>query len=216
MAHRVQVKICGIRDPAALDAVAAAGADWIGFVFFPPSPRHLPLAQAAALAGRAPAGIGRVGLLVGPTDGEVEAVLGAVALDALQVYAPASRITALRTRFGLPVWHAIGISEPSDLPTEGYGAERLVVEPRPPADATRPGGNAARFDWTLLRGWTPPLPWMLAGGLTPDNVAGAVRDTGARAVDVSSGVESGRGVKDPTLIRAFVAAARSAGPSAAP
>jgi phosphoribosylanthranilate isomerase len=211
--ERVQVKICGVRDPGALDAAAEAGADWVGFVFFPPSPRHLTPAQAAALVAHAPHGLGRVGLLVEPTDADVEAVLGAVALDALQVYASAARVAALRARFGLPVWHAIGVSTAADLPAEACAADRLVLEARPPEDATRPGGNAARFDWSLLRAWTPPSPWLLAGGLTPENVAEAVRDTGARAVDVSSGVETARGVKDSGLIRAFVSAARSVGPS---
>jgi phosphoribosylanthranilate isomerase len=209
----VQVKICGVRDPGALDAAAEAGADWVGFVFFPPSPRHLTPAQAAALAAHAPHGLGRVGLLVEPTDADVEAVLGAVALDALQVYGSAARVAALRARFGLPVWHAVGVSTVADLPAEARGADRLVLEARPPEDATRPGGNAARFDWSLLRGWTPPAPWLLAGGLTPENVAGAIRDTGARAVDVSSGVEVARGVKDAGLIRAFVAQARLGDPS---
>jgi phosphoribosylanthranilate isomerase len=213
MPGRVQVKICGIRDPAALDAAAEAGADWVGFVFFPLSPRHLTPAQAAGLAARAPSGLGRVGLLVNPTEAEVEAVLSVVTLDALQIYAQPAGIAMLGTRFGLPIWQAIGISVASDLPTEAHGADRLVLEARPPDDATRPGGNAAQFDWSLLRGWHAPVPWLLAGGLTPDNVAGAVRDTGARAVDVSSGVESARGVKDPALIRAFMKAARSDEPS---
>ncbi len=210
MPERIQIKICGIRDTAALDAAAEAGADWVGFVFFPPSPRHLTPAQAAGLAARAPRGIGRVGLLVGPTDAEIDAVLSVVTLDALQIYAQAARIAALRTRFRLAIWHAIGISTASDLPSQAYGADRLVLEAQPPADATRPGGNAARFDWSLLRDWRSPVPWLLAGGLTPDNVAGAIRDTGARAVDVSSGVESARGVKDARLIQAFTEAARSA------
>ncbi|MBV8613084.1 MAG: phosphoribosylanthranilate isomerase [Acetobacteraceae bacterium] len=213
---RVEVKICGVRDPGALDAAAEAGADWVGFVFFPPSPRHLSPAQAAGLVARAPRGLGRVGLLVEPADADVAAVLDVVGLDALQVYASAARVAALRARFGLPVWHAIGVSTAADLPAGARGADRLVLEARPPEDATRPGGNAARFDWSLLRGWTPPAPWLLAGGLTPENVAGAIRDTGARAVDVSSGVETARGVKDAGLIRTFIAAARSADSSPNP
>ncbi|MBV9117013.1 MAG: phosphoribosylanthranilate isomerase [Acetobacteraceae bacterium] len=208
---RVEVKICGVRDPGALDAAAKAEADWVGFVFFPPSPRHLTPAQAAALAARAPSWLGRVGLLVEPADADVAAVLGAVALDALQVYASAARVAELRARFGLPVWHAIGVSTAADLPAEARGVDRLVLEAQPPGDATRPGGNAARFDWSLLRDWTPPAPWLLAGGLTPENVAGAIRETGARAVDVSSGVETARGVKDAGLIQTFIAAARSGG-----
>ncbi|HJS87642.1 MAG TPA: phosphoribosylanthranilate isomerase [Acetobacteraceae bacterium] len=209
MGH-VQVKICGIREPDALDAAAGAGADWVGFVFFPPSPRHVTPAQAAALAARAPRGLGRVGLLVEPADADVTAVLSAVSLDALQIYASAARVAALRARFGLPVWHAIGVSTAADLPAEAQGADRLVLEAQPPKDATRPGGNAAPFDWSLLSGWEPPVPWLLAGGLSPGNVAGAISATGARAVDVSSGVEVARGVKDAGLIRAFIRAARSA------
>lgn len=206
---RVQVKICGLGGAAALDAAAEAGADWVGFVFFPPSPRCVTPSQAARLARRVPAGIGTVGLFVDPADAEVEAVLREVRLGALQIYAASARTAALRARFGLPVWRALGIGASADLPAAAEGADRLVLEAKPPSDSTRPGGNAATFEWPLLRGWRAPAPWLLAGGLTVANVARAIRETGARAVDVSSGVESAPGVKDPALIRAFVAAARS-------
>jgi phosphoribosylanthranilate isomerase len=205
---RVQVKICGLRHPAALQAAVEAGADWVGFVFFPPSPRWIAPTEAARLATQVPLGIGRVGLFVDPTDADVNAVLSEVPLDALQVYAAAPRVAALRARFGLPVWRALGVGAAADLPVAAEGADRLVLEARPPAAATRPGGNAAAFDWSVLRGWHAPIPWLLAGGLTAGNVAQAIRETGAQAVDVSSGVESAVGVKDPALIRAFVSAAR--------
>jgi hypothetical protein len=111
-------------------------------------------------------------------------------------------------KFQKPIWRAVGIDRTEDLPTDNRGADVLLLEAKPPADATRPGGNATRFDWSLLRGWSAPAPWVLAGGLTPANVAGAIQATGAAAVDVSSGVESARGVKDPALIQAFIANAR--------
>ncbi|MEO9190597.1 MAG: phosphoribosylanthranilate isomerase [Acetobacteraceae bacterium] len=205
----MRIKICGIRDVVALDAAAEAGADWVGFVFFPPSPRWVTPMQARELARRIPSGIGPVGLFVEPTDADIEAVLREVRLDALQVYAATPRIAELHARFGLPIWHALGVGAASDLPTEPGGADRLVLEARPPEGANRPGGNAAPFDWSLLRGWTAPAPWILAGGLAVATVGQAIRQTGARAVDVSSGVESAPGVKDPALIRAFIAAARA-------
>jgi phosphoribosylanthranilate isomerase len=205
----VQVKICGINDPAAFDAAVEAGADWVGFVFYPPSPRHVADDTAAALSARVSGGPGRVGLFVDPTDAEVESVLRTISLDALQLYTGAHRVAELRARFGRPVWHALGIKTEADLPTTASVAERLVLEAKPPSDATRPGGNAARFDWSVLRGWRAPAPWILAGGLTPDNVRMAILATGAAAVDVSSGVERRPGIKDPALIRAFVTAARA-------
>jgi phosphoribosylanthranilate isomerase len=203
----VKVKICGINAPVAFDAAIAADADWIGFNFFPPSPRYVTPAQAAALSGRSPGGPPRVGLFVDPTPETIAATLGIVRLDILQLYG-ALDLPELRARFGLPVWHAVGIAAGRDLPTKSGGADMLVMEPEPPPGATRPGGNAVRFDWSLLRGWTAPVPWLLAGGLTVDNVSDAIRTTGAAAVDVSSGVERTRGVKDPALIRAFIATAR--------
>jgi len=204
----VRVKICGINDPAAFDATVAAGADWLGFVFFPRSPRYITPGQAAILSARAAGGPARVGLFVDPTDAAIEAALGAVRLDALQLYVDAARAGEVRARFGVPVWRAVGVASPVDLPTDADGTARLVLEAKAPQTATRPGGNAMPFDWSLLRDWRPPVPWILAGGLDPANVAEAVRATGATAVDVSSGVESAPGVKDPRLIRSFVAAAR--------
>ncbi len=204
----IQVKICGINDPAAFDTVVEEGADWVGFVFFPPSPRFVTPAQAASLSMRHVGGPLRVGLFVDPEADQIAAALDVVHLDILQLYGRIPDITALRARFGKPIWRAVGIDRTEDLPTDNRGADVLLLEAKPPADATRPGGTATRFDWSLLRGWSAPAPWVLAGGLTPANVAGAIQATGATAVDVSSGVESARGVKDPALIRAFIANAR--------
>lgn len=206
----VRVKICGINSREACDAAVEARADWIGFVFFPPSPRYVTPMQAAALAARHPGGPPRVGLFVDPTPEMVASVLAELQLDVLQLYGRMD-LAGLRARFGLPVWRALGIDTTADLPADSGGADALVLEAKPPPDATRPGGNAVSFDWSLLRGWRAPVPWVLAGGLTADNVAEAIRATGARAVDVSSGVERARGVKDPALIRRFIANARGAG-----
>jgi phosphoribosylanthranilate isomerase len=205
----VRVKICGINDPVAFDAAIAAGADWVGFAFFPRSPRYVTPAQAEELSARAPGGPPRVGLFVDPTPEAIANALDTVRLDILQLYG-ALDLPALRVRFGLPIWHAVGIASAADLPTVAGGADRLLMEAKPPPAATRPGGNATRFDWSLLHGWVAPAPWILAGGLTAYNVGEAIRGTRAEAVDVSSGVESRRGVKDPALIRAFIAEARRA------
>ncbi len=207
----VRVKICGINDEVAFDAAIDAGADWVGFVFFPPSPRNVTPAEAAALSARHPGGPARVGLFVQPTEDAIAAALAAIRLDALQVYGDDIDAAALRQRFGVAVWQARGIAAATDLPRDAAGADALVIEPRAPADATRPGGNARRMDWSMLAGWHAPAPWLLAGGLDPDNVAAAIAASGASAVDVSSGVETAPGRKDPSLIRAFVAAARGAG-----
>ncbi len=205
------VKICGINDPAAFDAAVEAGADWIGFVFFARSPRFVTPAQAATLSARHPRGPERVGLFVDPTDDEVADALDEIPLDALQLYAPsasmAARIAALRASFGVPVWQALGIATPADLPRT-IAADRLLIEPRPAPDATRPGGNATPLDLNLLAAFRPSYPWMLAGGLTPATVAAAITATQAPAVDVSSGVETAPGRKDPRLILEFVRQAR--------
>jgi phosphoribosylanthranilate isomerase len=203
-----EVKICGINDPAGFDMAVELGVEWVGFVFFPASPRFVTPAVATELSGRFAGGPKRVGLFVEPTVAVVAEVLASVRLDCLQIYGAADRLTEIRARFGLPIWRAVGISRAADLPANALGAERLLLEAKPPAGADRPGGNATTFDWSLLRGWVAPASWMLAGGLTPDNVGAAIRQTGARAVDVSSGVESRRGVKDLGLMRAFVLAAR--------
>jgi phosphoribosylanthranilate isomerase len=212
----VRVKICGINDAAGFDAAIGAGADWVGLNFFPPSPRCVTPAQAAALSARHPGGAKRVGLFVDPEPAQIAAVLDALPLDALQLYVSPARAAELRALFGIPVWLPVGIAGVADLPSTAGGADLLLLEAKAPPDATRPGGNARRFDWAALRGWTAPAPWMLAGGLDPDNVAEAVAATGAPAVDVSSGVESAPGRKDPALIRRFIANARAVGADAAP
>jgi phosphoribosylanthranilate isomerase len=206
-----RVKICGINDPVAFDTAIEAGADWVGFVFFPPSPRYVTPGTAAALSRRIAGGPPRVGLFVDPTVEAITGVLDTVRLDVLQIYGALDHLGAIKARFGLPIWRAVGINSAADLPIDPLGADRLLLEAKPPAGANRPGGNATTFDWKVLRGWAAPAPWILAGGLTPDNVAIAIRETGADAVDVSSGVESSRGIKDAALIRAFIATAKGAG-----
>jgi len=205
-----RVKICGITSDAAMDAACAAGADWVGFVFAAGSPRRVTPAQAEALSARQAGGPLRVGLFVDPTDDDVEAALEAVPLDVLQLYADAARAAELRAAFGVAVWRAIGVAGADDLPREAEPIDGYVLEAAAPAGATLPGGNGVGFDHALLRDWAPPLPWVLAGGLTADNVAAAIAASGAAAVDVSSGVERVRGVKDPALIGAFVRHARMA------
>jgi len=209
----VRVKICGVNSPVALDAAISAGADMLGFVFFPPSPRALSPADAAALARLGTAEAERVGLFVDPDDAAIEAVLSALPLDVIQLHGSETpeRCAAIRARFGLPVMKALGVASPSDLDALADYApavDRFLLDAKPPVGAELPGGNAAAFDWHLLSGRTVPRPWLLAGGLTPDNVARALAESGAPGVDVSSGVERPRGLKDPALIRAFVAAAK--------
>ncbi|WP_428493127.1 phosphoribosylanthranilate isomerase [Rhodopila sp.] len=205
-----KVKICGVNDPIAFDAAVEAGADWVGFVFFPSSPRYVTPETARALSRRSAAGPLRVGLFVDPTLEIIARALDVVTLDVLQVYGAPEAPAAIKEGFGLPVWRAIGVGGKADLPADSMGAERLVLEARTPAGANRPGGNATTFDWSVLRGWPAPVRWVLAGGLRVGNVAAAIDQTGAEAVDVSSGVESSKGVKDAALIRAFIAAARAA------
>jgi phosphoribosylanthranilate isomerase len=205
----VRVKICGINDPAAMDAAVEGGADWIGFNFFPPSPRHVTPSRARDLAMRHKDGPPRVGLFVNPTAAAVAEVLAEVPLDVLQLYGAGEDLPYLRARFGRQVWRAVGVAAAADLPLALEGADALLLEAKPPPDATHPGGNAVRFDWTLTKGWSAPGPWLLAGGLDPGNVADAIRLSGTEAVDVSSGVERAKGIKDPALIHAFIRNARA-------
>jgi phosphoribosylanthranilate isomerase len=201
-----RVKICGINDPASMDAAVEGGADWIGFNFFPPSPRYVTPLRAKELAARHPDGPPRVGLFVNPTESMIAEVLAEVHLHVLQLYG--ADLVRFRIRFGRPVWRPVGVESAGDLPLAMDGADALLVEAKPPPDATRPGGNAVRFDWTLTREWRAPGPWLLAGGLDPGNVAEAIRLSGTEAVDVSSGVERAKGIKDPALIEAFIRNAR--------
>ncbi|MCX8135283.1 MAG: phosphoribosylanthranilate isomerase [Roseococcus sp.] len=211
----VEVKICGVNSAEALAWAAEAGADFVGFVFFPPSPRAVTPDQAAAISARHPGGPRRVGLFVDPDDATLAATLAAVPLDLIQLHGEETpeRVAAVRARFGLPVMKALGIGGEADLAaiaSHARVADRLLLDARPPPGAALPGGNAAPFDWALARRVAIPVPWLLAGGLTPGNVAAALAASGAPGVDVSSGVERARGVKDAALIRAFIAAARGA------
>lgn len=208
----MRVKICGLRDAASIAAAAAAGARYAGFVFFEKSPRHLTLPEAAALAVGVPVGVAKVALTVDADDATLDALTQAVPLDMLQLHGHESpaRVAAVRARYGLPVMKAVGLAARDDLAVlDRYltVADQILVDAKPPRGGGLPGGNGLSFDWRLLEGRRWPLPWMLAGGLTPANVAQAVRLTGARQVDVSSGVERGPGVKDATLIADFIAAA---------
>ncbi|MBI0534703.1 phosphoribosylanthranilate isomerase [Roseomonas sp. KE2513] len=211
------VKICGLSDRAGLDAAVAGGAEMIGLVFFPASPRAVTAEQAAALLAEAPAKGGplRVGLFVDASDERIGAVLESVPLDLLQLHGEETpaRCAALRARFGRPVMKALGIASDADVALlDAYApvVDRFLLDAKPAPGAALPGGNAAAFDWSLLAGRQVPRPWLLAGGLTPENVAEAVRATGAPGVDVSSGVEASRGVKDPARIAAFIRAAHGA------
>lgn len=209
----IRVKICGLRQPEDVEAAARAGAVYGGFVFFPKSPRNISVPEARALAVEAPVGLAKVALLVNPDDALLDSVTAEVPLDMIQLHGKESpdRVAEVRARTGLPVMKAIGISGPEDLAAiDLYSqvADQLLIDAKAPKGADLPGGNGLAFDWRLLAGrkyWT--RPWMLAGGLTPDNVAEAVRLTGARQVDVSSGVESAPGIKDVDRIASFVAAA---------
>ncbi len=211
----IRVKLCGLTALSDIDVAVAAGAAYVGFVFFPKSPRHLDVARAAAMSATVPAGICKVGLIVDADDAMLDLVTSAVPLDMLQLHGSETpdRVRAIKARYGLPVMKAVGVATSSDLvalDTYCRVADQVLVDAKPPKDAQLPGGNGLAFDWQLIAGRRWPVPWMLAGGLTPDNVAEAVRLTGARQVDVSSGIESAPGVKDPDLMRAFVAAAKVA------
>ncbi|MDO5642696.1 MAG: phosphoribosylanthranilate isomerase [Paracoccus sp. (in: a-proteobacteria)] len=207
-----QVKICGLTRPEDVSAAVDAGAGYLGFVFFPKSPRHLDAESAAVLAADVPVGVARIGLFVDARDDELDTVLAKVPLDMLQLHGAETpaRVAAIKARSGLPVMKALGVAAPGDLDAlwdYGLVADMLLVDAKPPRDAALPGGNGLAFDWRLLVGRKWLKPWMLAGGLTPENVAEAVRMTGARIVDVSSGVESAPGLKDAGLIRAFITTA---------
>lgn len=206
----VEAKICGLTDAPTLNAAVRFGAAFVGFVFFPPSPRAVRPEQAAPLVRSVPETVRSVGLFVDPDDGLLEQVLREVPLDVLQLHGdePVERLAEIKAKTGLPVMKALKIAEAEDLaPARRYEqvADYLMFDAKPPKEATRPGGNANAFDWTLLRGQSWTKPWFLAGGLTPDNVAGAVKMTGTRLVDTSSGVEDAPGRKNAEKIRRFLA-----------
>ena len=206
------VKICGLKDPDLVRFCATEGADWIGFVFAGASPRHVTPEAAETLL----MGVGRaipVALLVNPDNDLLAAVTG-LRVPVIQLHGTETpeRVAEIKRLTGCEVWKAIGVSEAADLARAGdyTAADRLLIDAKPPKGSGQAGGHGLPFDWTLLRGWESPKPWILAGGLTPENVAGAIAATGAPAVDVSSGVERVRGLKDRELVRAFLRAAKEA------
>ncbi|MGF1446770.1 MAG: phosphoribosylanthranilate isomerase [Pikeienuella sp.] len=208
----VRVKICGIADAPGARAAVEAGAAYLGFVLFPPSPRNIAPENLSKIAAELPPGVVKVALVVDPDEALI-AQLETLPVDMVQLHGRETpeRVAQVKRRLGLPVMKAIGIREPADLAAIGQyagAADQLLVDAKPPKGATRPGGNAVAFDWTLLQGVKWPVPWLLAGGLTPQTVGRAIGVTGARQVDVSSGVERAPGVKDPTQIAAFIAAAQ--------
>lgn len=210
-----QIKICGLTTAAAVDAALAAEADYIGLVFFPASPRNVSFEQAAALVARAARRAKVVGLFVDPDRALLDAARAAVTLDIIQLHGKErpAEVGQIRMTHGLPVWKAIGVRRSEDLAEANKfrgTADRILYDAKPPEGAKLPGGTGLRIDWEILKGKSHPLPWMLAGGLTPRNVAEAVSVTCAPAVDVSSGVESAPGVKDAALIADFCKAARAA------
>ncbi|KRW93221.1 phosphoribosylanthranilate isomerase [Paracoccus sp. MKU1] len=208
----ISVKICGLTEAAGLAAAVEAGARYVGFVFFPKSPRHVTLEAAAELAAQVPLGVAKVGLFVDPDDAALDAVLSRVPLDLIQLHGTETpaRVAEVKTRTGLPVMKAVGVADPQDLHAlwdYGLVADMLLIDAKPPKDAVLPGGNGLAFDWRLLAGRQILKPWLLAGGLTPENVHEAIRLTRPPGVDVSSGVESAPGMKDPERIRRFIARA---------
>lgn len=215
------VKICGLSTAPTLDAALDAGADLVGFVFFSASPRHLELGHAGALGARVRGRAAKVALTVDADDAAVEAIVGSLRPDMLQLHGRETpeRVRAVKARFGLPVMKALPIATVADLDAvSDYAgaADRLLFDARPPNDATRPGGLGRPFDWRLLEHVETRLPFMLSGGLHRGNVAEALRITRAPGVDVSSGVERAPGEKDPDKIRAFIRAAREVVTAAAP
>ena len=207
--------MCGLTRPEDVAAAVGAGAQYVGFVFFDKSPRHLEVSTARALALSVPEGVAKVALTVSAGDDVLDRIVSEVPLDMLQLHGKESpeRVAELRARHGLPVMKAVGVATAEDLHAlEVYGrvADQLLVDAKPPKGADLPGGNGLAFDWRLIAGRRWPVPWMLAGGLTPENVALAAQMTGARQVDVSSGIESAPGVKDAALIAAFGRAAAAA------
>jgi phosphoribosylanthranilate isomerase len=211
----LSVKICGLRTAAALDVALDAGADLVGFVFFPASPRHLDFASAAALGERVRGRAAKVALSVDADDALLTEIMQALRPDMLQLHGreTPAHIAAIKRRFRIPIMKVLPVAEASDLNAAAdyaHVADRLLFDARPPREATRPGGLGQRFDWRLLKQLETPLPFMLSGGLEAGNVAEALRITRADGVDVSSGVERTPGEKDPDKIRTFIRAARQA------
>lgn len=215
MAATTKVKICGLKTQAALEAALAGGADYVGLVFFPPSPRNIAPEAAKPLAALARGRAKIVALLVDPDDALIESVITAVDPDLLQLHGEETpeRVREVRKRWGKPVMKAIKVATAEDANAAvdyASAADLILFDARAPKDSTRPGGHGAAFDWHLLDGVKGRMPFILSGGLTPDNVAEAIGITGAPMVDVSSGVERRPGEKDPELIRRFLRAAKAA------
>ncbi len=207
-------KICGLSTPDTLDAAIKRGASHVGFVFFSKSPRNLTPDRAASLAARLPAHVKSVGLFVDPTADDLDQTLSSVRLDILQLHGDETPQTVARIAktHSRDVWKAVAVRTAADRDAAARfigAASMILYDAKPPEGADLPGGNGLRFDWTLLSGHRHPLPWALSGGLDADNVAEAIRITGAPLVDVSSGVESAPGVKDVDKIAAFLKAARA-------
>ncbi|MDR6291512.1 MULTISPECIES: phosphoribosylanthranilate isomerase [Inquilinus] len=211
----IDTKICGIRTPEVLEAAAKHGARWVGFNFYPPSPRSVAPDLGAELARMVPTGLRSVGLFVDPADDELEAVLGRVPLDMIQLHGGETpeRVAEIKARWAMPVMKAIKIATVEDLaaiPAYAAVSDRLLFDAKPPKGVVSlPGGNGLAFDWSILSGRTWAKPWMLAGGLTEANVAEAVARTGATVVDVSSSIEERPGHKTPERVERFLAAVRA-------
>jgi phosphoribosylanthranilate isomerase len=208
-----RVKICGLKTETALEVALDGGADYVGLVFFPPSPRHVTLARAAAMVPKARGRAKIVALLVDPDDGLIADVVAAAAPDMLQLHGQETqeRVAEVRSRWAIPIMKAVAVETAEDARAAlrfSGAADLILFDARAPEASTRPGGNGAPFDWRLLAGMKGAGPFVLSGGLTPDNVAEAIRATGAGIVDVSSGVESRPGEKDPELIRRFLRTAK--------
>jgi len=208
------VKICGLSTPDTLDVALEAGADMVGFMFFPPSPRNVSLQVARELSARVKGRAGKVAVTVDADDAALRSIVDVLQPGLLQLHGQETpaRVGAIRQRFGLPVMKVLAIESKADLgaiPLYAKIADRLLFDARAPREATRPGGLGKPFDWHLLEGLDPSIPFMLSGGLDAANVAQALRITRAGGVDVSSGVESAPGVKDPEKIRTFIRAARA-------
>lgn len=197
------IKICGVKEAHTYDLLVELKVDWVGLVFYPPSPRYIAMDQARQLPDYKNQGLLRVGLFVKPTLDDIKAVLDKINLDILQLYTSLEIAQKIRDEFGIPVWLAKGVQTVSDLPTN-CSVDGLVIEAPSNQSDSRPGGNGRAFDWQLTSGWHSPKPWLLAGGLTPENVTQAIQQSGTQAVDVSSGVERQKGEKDPSLIKQFV------------
>lgn len=205
-----KAKICGLKTPETIDAAIKNGASHIGLNFFPPSPRSISFDQARVLAERIPDHVRRVGVFVDPSDPLLEQAIEAGRLDTVQLHkTEPERAAAIRERFGTETWSAIGVRTADELKAVARHAgasDFLLYDTLQPDDAALPGGMGVRFDWSLLAGFKHPLPWGLAGGLTPENVAEAIHITGTQLVDSSSGVESAPGIKDVDKIAAFLKA----------